>query len=290
MSRTKSASDWLCQPVINSLISPACLLEGDHTNPAWRAQVASSSSERARPMILKWIDGHLSISIELACALAAQCLRLPVPSPALVLAPKSYLPGLPAASTGQLVLLIGSEYKTPDVFFAQALSRNPAAEELIWSKLCDSDSGAKGAAWDELIANPDRHHQNALFDGVNWWLFDHDQALLESGAFCKNPLDQAQRLLMCNFSARCNILAEQMVSRLRSQNNISAQPALFDRYKVEMALLSSAASKWTHAHPKIQEIFSTTAILLTAIELRIPTLAQHISNRIAQPSSESLWN
>jgi hypothetical protein len=290
MSKAKSTLDWLSQPAINSLISPACLLEGDHTNPAWRAQVAAPASERARPMILKWIDGHLPTSIELACALAAQCLRLPVPSPALVLAPKSYLPGLPAASTGQLVLLIGSEYKTPDAFFAQALSRNPAAEELIWSKLCDSESGAKGAAWDELIANPDRHHQNALFDGVNWWLFDHDQALLESGTFCKNPLDQTQRSLMCNFSARCNVLAEQMVIRLRSQNNISAQPAQFDRHKAEMALLSTAASKWSHKHPKIQEIFSTTAILLTAIELRLPPLAQHISNRLAQPSSETLWN
>jgi hypothetical protein len=112
--------------------------------------------------------------------------------------------------------------------------------------------GCKGAAWDELIASPDRHHQNALFDGVNWWLFDHDQALLESGAFCKT-MDPTQRSLMCTFSARCNILAKQMVKRLRSQNNISAQPALFDRHKAEMALLSSCGKVEARAPQKSKD-------------------------------------
>lgn len=278
------------QPKVHFLLSEATSLEGDHVHPAWRAQVATADAPRAQPMILKWLDGHLALCVEFACALAAQCLKLPVPAPGLVISPRAFLPRLPIAALGDHILLIGSEYKNPDALFAQAASNNPAAEEFIWSKLCSSEAGASGAAWDELIANEDRHYQNALFDGANWWLFDHDRALLASGPFTKTPNDSNLRTALINFNAKCNILADQMVSRLRDKHGISNQPGEFSRRKTELALLSAKAQKWEHTDAKMQEVLTTTAILLSAIELRLPALAQHIQKRILQPSGQDLWH
>ncbi|HEU4818327.1 hypothetical protein [Janthinobacterium sp.] len=277
------------QVQVYALISEASKLDGAHTHPVWRAQVATPSMPRAQPMIIKWLDGHLSLSIELACALAAQCLKLPVPAPALVVAPRKFLPTLPISIKGEHILLIGSEYKNPDSYFAQATSNNPAAEEFVWSKLCASEAGPSGAAWDELVANEDRHYQNALFDGANWWLFDHDRALMSVGLFSKNPDDIDLRSALVNFNAKCNILAAQMVDRHRGNHGISDQANEFSRHKAELSILSAESRKWLHGDMKIQEIFATTAILLTAIELRLPALAQHIQARIEQPSAENLW-
>lgn len=275
-------------PEISTLISEASRLHGSN-NPVWRAQVASPLAPRARPMIIKWVDGHLALCVELACALAAQALRLPVPAPGLIVAHRDFLPGLPLSIKSTQVLLIGSEYKHADALLSQALSDNPAAEEFVWNKLCASESGSSGAAWDELVANDDRHYRNSLFDGANWWLFDHDRALTSSGPFTKNPTDPSMRASLRDFNAKCNILADQMVRRFQGNHNISAQPTEFARHKAELSVLSGAATKWAHSNPKIQEIFTTTAILLTGIELRLPPLAQHIQVRIEQPSSQGLW-
>lgn len=271
------------------LICEAELLEGNHVNRAWRGQVASQGMPRAKTMILKWLDGHLAFCVELACALAAQSLGLRVPAPGIVIAPREFLQGIPAAVRSEEVLLVGSEYKVPDVFLARATHGNPAAEEFVWNKLCASDMGPAGAAWDELVANEDRHHQNAIFDGSHWWLFDHDRALMEAGPFSKNPTDPKVRLDLKNFSARCNNLAAQMVKRHRSSHGISLQPAEFDRHKTALSLLAQAAMKWIHSDPRMQGIFDTTAILLTAIELRLPALALNIQARIEEPSAEDLW-
>jgi hypothetical protein len=73
MNRTKSVLDWSSQPAINSLF-PACLLEGITPTQLGGLKLPRPVGAGS-PMILKWIDGHLPISIELACALAAQCLR-----------------------------------------------------------------------------------------------------------------------------------------------------------------------------------------------------------------------
>jgi hypothetical protein len=271
------------------LICEAERLEGNHIHPAWRGQVASQGMPRAKTMIVKWLDGHLALCVELACALAAQSLGLRVPVPGIVIAPREFVQGIPASVGSHEIVLVGSEYKGPDAFLARATHGNPAAEEFVWNKLCASDMGPAGAAWDELVANEDRHHQNAIFDGSHWWLFDHDRALMGAGTYSKNPTDPKVRLDLKNFSAKCNNLADQMVKRHRSSHGISAQPAEFDRHKGALSLLAQAAKKWIHPDPKIQGIFDSTAILLTAIELRLPALALHLQARIEEPSAEDLW-
>jgi hypothetical protein len=281
----------IIEPSLYYLLSEASLLEGKHMHPAWRGQVGNRSVARAKPMILKWLDTHLATCVEFACALAAQCLKLPVPAPGLVIAARNDLPGLPNAAYGEQIILIGSEYKVADAFFAQATNDNPAAEEFVWEKLCASSTAASGSAWDELVANDDRHFQNAIFDGENWWLFDHDRALRSSGSFCKGPQDPQVRISLINFRARCNILAEKTVERHRQNHGIELQPALFEKQKAKLSYLALTANKWAHSEPKIAEIYATTAILLSAIELRLPALAQHIQARITQPGAEELlWD
>jgi hypothetical protein len=46
--------------------------------------------------------------------------------------------------------------------------------DFVWGKICEDEIAPTGAVWDELVANPDRHVQNLLFDGSKWWLFDHN--------------------------------------------------------------------------------------------------------------------
>jgi hypothetical protein len=271
------------------LICEAEPLDGNHVHRVWRGQVVSQDMPRAKTMIMKWLDDHLAVCVELACALAAQSLGLRVPAPAIVVAPREFVHGIPAAFESGEVLLVGSEYKVPDAFLASVTHGNPAAEEFVWNKLCASDMGAAGAAWDELLANDDRHHENAIFDGSHWWLFDHDRALVEAGPFSKNPTDTAVRLALKNFRAKSNNLAAQMVKRLQSNHGISAQPAEFARNKAALSMLAQAASKWTHSDLRIKGIFKTTAILLTAIELRLSALALHIQARIQEPSAADLW-
>lgn len=273
------------------LLAKAERLAGEHVHPAWRGQVANAHAPRAKQMVLKWLDSHLAICAELATALAAQTLKLPVPLPAVVIASREDLPGLPNSATEDHVILIGSEYKEPEIFFAQGMNNNPAAEEFVWNKLCSSPTGPSGAAWDELIANDDRHFQNALFDGQNWWLFDHDRALQNSGGFCKDPNDLQTRLELIDFRAKCNLLAEQTVDRHKHNHGIEAQPIAFEKQKTALAILRHEVKNWSHPEPKINAIYSTTAILLDAIELRLPALAQHIQTRIARPNAKELsWD
>lgn len=273
------------------LLAKAERLAGDHVHPAWRGQVANPNAPRAKQMVVKWLDSHLAICAELATALAAQTLKLPVPLPAIVIASREDLPGLPNSVTGEQIILIGSEYKEPEIFFAQGVNNNPAAEDFVWNKLCSSPTGASGAAWDELIANDDRHFQNALFDGQNWWLFDHDRALQNSGVFCKNPDDQQVRLDLISFSAKCNLLAEKTIERHQNNHGIDTQPSAFEKRKAALSILTSTVKNWSHPEPRINAIYSTTAILLEAIELRLPALAQHIQTRIARPNAEELtWD
>jgi hypothetical protein len=273
------------------LLAKAERLAGEHVHPAWRGQVGNAHATRAKQMVLKWLDSHLAICAELSTALAAQSLKLPVPLPAIVIASREDLPGLPNSAMGDQIILIGSEYKEPETFFTQGMNNNPAAEEFVWNKLCASSTAASGAAWDELIANDDRHFQNALFDGQNWWLFDHDRALQNSGSFCKNPDDQQTRLDLIGFKAKCNLLAEKTVERHQHNHGIEIHPIAFEKHKASLALLTSTVKNWSHPEPRINAIYSTTAILLAAIELRLPALAQHIQTRIARPNAKELtWD
>jgi hypothetical protein len=87
---------------------------------------------------------------------------------------------------------------------------------------------------------------------------------------------------------KCNLLAEKTVERHQQNHGIDAQPAAFEKHKAKLALLTASVKKWEHSEPRINEIYVTTGILLSAIELRLPALAQHIQARIKKPGAEEL--
>lgn len=276
------------QPPIFHLLAPAERLVGDHTNLAWRGQVgASDGASRAVPMIVKRVPSQIQICIELACALAAQALLLPIPAPGLVIAERQDLPGLPETEGGNEVLLVGSMYKNPDALFAKVVEGDPAADELVWNRLCSSPAGAQGAAWDELVVNADRHSQNALFDGAQWWLFDHDLALPKASDFIR--LEQQERTAVLDFTARCNLLAEQMLSRRPSDHGMHLQPDEFARRRRSLTVMVDLSTGWTHENNTIASLLQITAHLLSMINLRLPSLGLHLQRRLNQPNANDLW-
>lgn len=286
----RAASEIFPQPPIFHLLARAEKLSGNHTNHVWRGQVGTfDGSGRASPTIVKLLDGQIPICIELACGLAAQALSLPVPVPSLVIADRSDLPDLPTRYKGDLLLLLGSSYKTPDALFVQVLADNPAAEELVWSKLCDSPTGSQGAVWDELVANADRHAENALFDGNKWWLFDHDLALPPAIDYVKSHANQFARQEAKSFAAKFNQLATQMVARYPNSHELDKRETELRRKRHDLMLMSAVARGWTHADSTINGILALTSVLLGLIELRLPATAQLIARRTDRPSANDLW-
>lgn len=266
-------------------------MHGNHSNHVWRAQVGRPDHPGpAVPMVIKLLkEGKNALAIELACALAAQALKLPVPYPALVVAERDDLGALPISITGERLLLIGSHYKKTDALYTQMVSNNPAAEEFIWSRVCASPTGAKGAAWDELVANPDRHSENLLFDGIKWWLFDHDLALPSTDAYLKNDATNLTRTEAVTFQAKCNELASQMLTRHPNNHNIDLQAQDLSKHKTNLLAIATFARTWNSDDATVKDIFLITAILLDMIAMRLPILAQHLRARMLRPEAKSLW-
>jgi len=273
------------------LLAKAERMAGNHTNPVWRAQVGRPESpSQALPMVIKYLDGgQIPLCIELSCGLAAQALQLPIPAPALVLAERDDLKGLPASAGGQRFLLIGSQYKKPDALYAQIATNHPAAEEFVWSRLCASETGAKGAAWDELVANPDRHSENLLFDGQKWWLFDHDLALPTTADYLRADANTMTRQQAISFQARFNQLASQMLERRPADHTLDSQAKYLGKHKTALTALAAYARGWQSDDATITGIYQITAILIDKIALRLPALAQHLHARMSRPDASSLW-
>lgn len=279
------------EPPLYFLLGPAERMHGNHTNHVWRGQVGRPlHPETALPMVVKLLkEGKVPLCIELACALAAQALELPVPAPALVIAERRDLGPLPSSIKGDRLLLVGSHYKKTDALYAQMASDHDAAEEFVWDRLCSSDTGAKGAAWDELVANQDRHSDNLLFDGLKWWLFDHDLALPKSENYIKPDATDLMRRDAHTFQEKCNQLASQMLQRRPSNHSLDKQAKEFSKRKLELWELQSYAKGWRSTDKTINDIFAITAILLHKIYHRLPALAQHLNKRMARPEPASLW-
>lgn len=282
-------SDFL-EPPLYFLLGKGEKLNGNHHNLVWRGQVGRESDPTiATPMILKFLwEGKIALCIELACALAAQALQQSVPMPALVICDSSDLPGIPNHISGNQ-LLIGSHHKQVDALYTQIIQDNDAADEFIWDRVCSADVGAKGASWDELVANSDRHCENLLFDGKKWWLFDHDQALPRAREFISSKTTQEEKREALLFRAKCNQLAEQMLKRRPNNHDLTKQASEFNRYKIQLWELKSFAKNWESQIPEIQEIYEITYRLIDKIYTRLPSLELYLDQRISAPDANSLW-
>jgi hypothetical protein len=291
----KNISTGLAEPPpIYHLAGTAARREGRHTHPVWLGRVVHEQiAGESLPMIVKLLEGQVSAAIELACALAARELRLPVPRPGLVVAERSLLPGVPASVPGEVLLLVGSHYQRPDAFMASVTSNgDEAAEDHIWRTLCHSPTAAPAAAFDELVANADRHCENILFDGAQWWLFDHDLALPPANSYVLEPATKERRLEAIEFMAKANQIAREMLMRRPKDHEILSQPRQFDSRSNAVKALALRAESWHHEEHHIEGLFRLTSVVLGLIHLRLPALAEQLRTRLgdANPQPSLKWS
>jgi hypothetical protein len=243
------------------------------------------------PMIVKAVRSQIVLAIEVACGMAARELRLAVPQPGLVVADRSDLPDIDEGILGDRLLLVGSHYQRPDALFAEAVENSPAAEEMIWTKVCESPLAPQGAAWDELIANPDRHCENVLFDGTTWWLFDHDQALAPAAAFAGGLSNTDARQEAIQFNAQVNLLADQLMRRYAGrEKSIVDQHRKLEQGAKRLQALARYAESWTHKDQDVHSTLQLIGVVLGLIHLRLPTLAEKLQMRVnITAPGNSLW-
>jgi hypothetical protein len=290
----KDSSTGLAEPPpIYHLAGTAAKREGNHFHHVWLGRVVHEQiAGESLPMIVKLLDSEITAAIELSCALAARELRLPVPRPGLVVAERSLLPGVPDSVKGEVLLLVGSHYQRPDAFMASVTaSGGEAAEDHIWRTLCESSTGAPAAAFDELVANADRHCENVLFDGAQWWLFDHDAALPPASQYVVSPDLKERRLEAIAFMAKVNQIAREMLRRRPKDHSILAQPTQFDSRSKAVRALAIRAESWTHPDPHLEAIFRLTSVVLGLIHLRLPALAEQLHARLGSSNPPGLqWS
>jgi hypothetical protein len=295
MPRSDASADlqrWRNPPVYR-LLSMGTLLKGNHQNKVWRGIAQTpGSTEPGIPMVIKWVPKNEVLAAELACALAGRALKLQVPPGVLVLAQKSDLPDLPRRVSGapsDLVVCYGSELQWPDDTVARP-TQAPAVEEWTWQRLCDTPQGPAGGVWDELVANDDRHYENVVFDGNKWWLIDHEYTLPSVAKVMKRFAEQAVRQTVVDDHAKQNILAEQVLRRRPKDHKMDHLPASWLPLRQRLQWLADQAQRWQTNLQPVDTVLMMTHIYLRSIDLRLPALALHLRQRLAQPDSASLWN
>ncbi|KAK45413.1 hypothetical protein BG58_17730 [Caballeronia jiangsuensis] len=280
----------IARPPIYRLLGVAEKVHGKHLNHVWKGLAGVPwVDEPGIPVFVKYLSDSAQLCIELACGLASQVLKLPVPSPALVVAELEDIPSYPSAvKTGPLILF-GSLFQAPDPFLARRLSEDDRAEDYIWGQVCSDAVGPIGAAWDELVANPDRHAQNLIFDGLKWWLFDHNLALQPlSRIYATLEHDSAQARIV-EHMARINQILDQLKKRRQSGQDVVAQADKLARQAKRLKILAIEMRKWEVRQPQLSEILRVAAIIVDLIALRLAPLTLFIEKRLDVPRAEALW-
>jgi len=264
----------------------------------WRALACPyGSSEPGSAMIIKGLCTPLSLATELACALAGIYLKLPIPTPCLVLCDPDLVTQLPEdlrqrslRSTDGNFVYFGSElvFEYPT---RPAATSDPRIIERIWNRLCSNDVAPAGAAWDELVANPDRHHENMTFDGEQWWLYDHDKALAPLAQLFARLAEFDSRNLIAAHRAARNQIASEMGLRQCDMTRIGQRSRSMSKSSKEFDLLVSQADQWAHPDVRVQSVLTLTVDVLRSIGFRLPAIELLIEQRLnTKETPRLLWS
>lgn len=279
------------RPPLYRLLGVADKVHGKHLNHVWKGLAGvPGANEPALPAVVKYLPNTAQIDIELACGLASQVLGLPVPRPALVIAELDDLPSHPASLKDGPVVLFGSVFQTPDPFMAQYAGQGDLGAEHIWSHVCNDKAGSSGSAWDELVANPDRHAQNLIFDGLKWWLFDHNLALQPVSRLYKAISDSASQAQLVAHTAKVNQLLEQVVRRRPHDHGIEQEAQKLARNSQRLKMLAIEMDRWVLPPGKLTDIVRAASLIVNLIALRLEPLSMYLAARLKKPDAEALWN
>ncbi|MCM2544876.1 hypothetical protein ACVCIC_25260 [Burkholderia glumae] len=281
----------MARPPIYRLLSVPEKIYGKHVNHVWKGLAGiPGANEPGIPVVVKYLPNAAQLDIELACGLASQVLKLPVPAPGLVIAEAADLPECPSSLQGQKIVLFGSLFQTTDPIMARHSNEGESGEEHIWSSVCFDDTGRLGATWDELVANPDRHAQNLIFDGVKWWLFDHNLALSPVSKIYEALADPGSHRSVIEHTARVNRLLDQLIKRRPEDHGIEDEAAKFAKQVQRLKILAFEMGRWSvPGGPKISEIVRMAATIVGLIALRLEPLQLYVAQRLKKPSAEALW-
>lgn len=281
-------------PPIYELSSAGRLLEGSHTHKVWRSMTHPFGSvDVGRPMMVKWLsDKQVPLAIELACSMAAQALRLSVPAGAVVICAADQLPGLPRrfAEAGGYILCFGSALQFPDDSLARMIRDDSSVAEYTWRELCASPQGPSGAAWDELTANRDRHHENVVFDGANWWLIDHEHTLEPIAQVFRRWTQASARQAVLEYQASSNRLSAELVRRRPNDHGLDKQAKSLQALRVRLAWMADQVRNWRTGHARLDGVFEITEVVLRSLDSRLPALPLYVQRRLSMPIASSLWN
>jgi hypothetical protein len=278
-------------PVVQ-MVSAGQPIHAGQVHRAWSAMVQTAgSTEPAISVVLKWMPSRVKLAIELGCSLAATAIKLDVPRGMLVLADATDLAGLPAgavAVTGDLVLCYGSVLRWPET--ARPRDGDAAVDEFIWQRFCESATAAPGAAWDELVANGDRHAGNFVFSADRYWLIDHDKALAPLADAVRRMTDLNAREQVRDFRATQNQVATQLVQRKPDDHDILIQPGKFEARTRALEALAARMSSWKTGVPAVDEVLIDSETIVRGIILRLPALGLQLQDRLARPPSALMWS
>lgn len=280
-------------PVVH-LVSAGEAIYARQVNRAWRAMVQTpGSTEPAIPVALKFMESHVRVAMELGCSLAAYALRLPVPRGMIVLANPAELIGLPSDAkrlSGRAeVLCYGSVLRWPEDTAEQVLDEDARVQNFLWQRFCATKTAAPSAAWDELVANDDRHPGNFIFDGSRYWLIDHELALRPLAESVRLMAIATTRQLILGHRAKRNQVATQLRSRRPDDHAIPAQvPAFLAKMRALDALVLRM-QHWRTGVPKLDAVLTDAETVVRGIMLRLPALGEQLAVRLSSKSGPLLW-
>lgn len=281
-------AEMVARPPVYQLLGVADKLAGSHTSHAWKGLAGiPGSDEPGLPVVVKLLEKRTQLEIELACGLASQALKLPVPKPALVRCFPDDLPACPAIPDG--TMLFGSLFQAPDPFLAKHVQDGGDMDDYLWRTICNHDVGPQGAAWDELVANPDRHIENLIFDGRRWWLFDHNRALAPLNKMYQASFAQSEKAAVVEYVAKVNQLLSHLLELRPNDHGIRAAGEKLQTQKRRLQALAHGVRQWQFASTELKATFEMVALVIDMIALRLNPLPLYLNQRLAVPSGESLW-
>lgn len=225
---------------------PGGQLVGEGANQPWRGIAATVAGEVA--VIAKKISSR-EMAVEIVCAALGRSAGLPIPEPLLLLdAGNEWYFGSADVGHPNLAQFVSSQ----DSSVLDELERWP---ELL-----------AAACFDELIANPDRHDGNILFDGQGFLLIDHGLCI-PSGMRPSDASDDyySNRFLELAVSACRDDLSTERAARRASE---------WAEHKPKSAVENTERSIFEHFESKTQNQ------LISFLKARIVTLGDILHDKI----------
>lgn len=281
---------------IFELMSEPTVITGEHVNTVWRGLACLyGTADAGIPMVIKALRTPLSIATELACAIAGRYLKLPVPAPSIVLCDPEMVCQIPSevldsslrTSDGQLIYfgsLLVFEYP-----IRPTAKSDPLVVNRIWSKVCAHEVAPAGAAWDELVANPDRHHENLTYDGEQWWLYDHDKALAPLADLFARLAEADSRTTIASHRSARNQIASEMESRRCDMSGVGLRSKAMSKSAKGFALLMAEVESWRSYDIRLNGVLDLTVDVLRSISYRLPAVELLVEQRLNKQPPQLLW-